>query len=222
MGLLGTFIVLSTILFPFLISPQKSNNDQSAFNFIHRYYTIPSAGMGILLGSVIAGSWDWLKNNLKALLDLKTKLGFFQITKGIILLPVLLCIPILIIYFTYGNMISTNNLLTSIGKGADAAKIELFWNKIEPLLKDIKEPPETNYIYIDNISDMDNKYIKEMMADRITIRRKMVDNPPKIGLIFSQPEFMAVLDSNTNGNIYAFQFNGKEVIDIKEKLSHTK
>lgn len=222
MGLLGTSIVLSAILFPFLISPQKSNNDQSAFNFIHRYYTIPSAGMGILLGSVIAGSWDWLKNNLKALLNLKTRLGFFQITKGIILLPVLLCISILIIYFTYRNMMSTNNLLTSIGQGTDAAKIELFWNKIEPLLKGIKEPPETNYIYIDNISDTDNKYIKEMMTDRITISRKMVDNPPKISLIFSQPEFMTVLNKNPNDNVYAFEFDGKEVIDIKEKLFNTK
>lgn len=222
MGLLGSFIVLSAILFPFLISPQMSNNDQSAFNFIHRYYTIPSAGMGILLGSVVAGSWDWLKNGLKVLLNLKTRLGFFQLTKDVVLLPVLLCIPILIVYFTYGNVISTNNLLTSIGKGTDASKIELFWNKIEPSLNNIKEPPAINDIYINNLSDIDNKYLKEMIADRIIIRLKIVDNPPKINLFFTQPEFMEILNKNQKDNIYAFEFDGKEVINIKEKLFNTK
>lgn len=222
MGLLGSAIVLSAIFFPWLISPQKANNDQSAFNFIHRYYTIPSAGMGILLASVVASSWDWLRNSLKILLNLKTKPGFFQLIKSLTLLPIVLCIPILIGYFTYGNMISTHNLLTSIGRGADAAKIELFWNKIEPFLKDIQEPPVVNYIYINNISNVDNKYIKEMLADRIIIRQKMVDNPPKINLFFSQPEFMEVFNKNPNDNIYAFAFNGKEVIDIKNKLLNTK
>jgi len=143
--------------------------------------------------------------------------------KGLILLPVLLCLPALIMYFTYWHMISTNNLLTTIGTGADATKIELFWNKFEPLLNDIKEPPDTNYIYINNISDVDDKYIKEMVADRITISRKMADNPPKISLIFSQPGFLEILKKKTsNDSIYAFQFDGKEVIDIKEKLLNTK
>lgn len=214
-GMLGSAIVLSFILFPWLISPQKANNDQSAFNFIHRYYTIPSAGMGILLASVVTISWDSLKNNLRFV-------DFFQLIKGLIFLPIPFCLSALIIYFTYWNMISTNNLLIATGSGADATKIELFWNKFEPLLNDIKEPPNTNYIYIDNISDVDDKYIKEMVADRIIISRKMVDNPPKINLIFSQSEFMEVLNKNPNDNIYAFQFDGKEVIDIKEKLFNTK
>ncbi len=222
-GILGSAIVLTFILFPWLISPQLSNNDQSAFNFIHRYYTIPSAGMAILFGSVVAISWDSLKNNLRILLKLKINVGFFRLIKGLILLPVLLCLPALIMYFTYWHMISTNNLLTTIGTGADATKIELFWNKFEPLLNDIKEPPDTNYIYINNISDVDDKYIKEMVADRITISRKMADNPPKISLIFSQPGFLEILKKKTsNDSIYAFQFDGKEVIDIKEKLLNTK
>lgn len=223
LGMLGSAIVLTFILFPWLISPQKANNDQSAFNFIHRYYTIPSAGMGILLASVVAISWDSLKSNLKVLVNLKTKLGLFRFAKGLIVLPILLCLPILVLSFTYWHMISTNNLLVAIGNGADATKIELFWNKFEPLLNDIKEPPNTNYVYIDNISNVDDKYIKEMVADRITISRKMADNPPKINLIFTEVEFRESLNKKSStDHIYAFQFDGKEVIDIKEKLFNTK
>lgn len=222
-GMLGSAIVLTFILFPWLISPQKANNDQSAFNFIHRYYTIPSAGMAILLASVVAVSWNSLKNNLKIFMNLKTKLGFFRFTKGLILLPVLLCLPILILFFTYWHMISTSNLLIAKGKGVDAVKIELFWNKIEPFLKNVVEPPNTNYIYIENNSDVDEKYIKEMIADRTTITLRMVNNPPVVNLIFSKQAFMEVLNKKgSNDNIYAFQFDGKEVIDIKEKVFNTK
>lgn len=224
-GMLGSAIVLSFILFPWLISPQKSNNDQSAFNFIHRYYTIPSAGMGILLASVIAISWDSLKNNLQVLVNLKTKLGFFQLTKGLTILPVLLCLPILILYFTYWHTISTNNLLIAKGKGTDATKIELFWNKIEPFLKNVAGPPNKNYVYIDNISnvDVDEKYIKEMITERIIIRRQMVTSPPIINLVFNKQAFIEALNKkSSNDNIYAFQFDGKEIIDIKEKLFNTK
>lgn len=221
-GILGSAIVLTFILFPWLISPQQSNNDQSAFNFIHRYYTIPSAGIGILFASVVTLSWNWLKNNFQILLKIKRGVGFFQVIKDLIFIPIPIFLIALIIYSIYWNMISTNNLLITMGSGADVTKIELFWNRIEPLLKDIKEPPNTNYIYIDNISDVDDKYIKEMVADRIIISRKMVENPPKINLIFTQAEFMEVLNKKTNDNIYAFQFDGKEVIDIKEKLFNTK
>lgn len=211
-GMLGSTVVLSFILFPWLISPQKANNDQSAFNFIHRYYTIPSAGMGVLLASVVAISWDTLRNNLRLLLKLKDK-------KGLIFFPIPLCLSVLIGYFTYWNMISTNNLLISTGNGADATKIELLWNKISPLLKDIKEPPAINYIYVSNTSNMDNQYIKEMIADRITISRQMVYNPPKVNLFFTQPEFIEVLNKKrADDSVYAFQFDGKELIDIKEKL----
>lgn len=206
-GMLGSMIVLSFILFPWLISPQKANNDQSAFNFIHRYYTIPSAGMGILLGSVVAASWNLIKD----------KLNFLQLIKYLILLPVPVCLSVLIISFTFWNMVSTNNLLVSIGRGADAAKIELFWNKIEPFLKNIKEPPAINYIYISNKSDVDNKYIQEMIADRITITHKMVYDPPKINLVNNQAELIEVLNKKgLNDSVYAFQFDGKELIDIKE------
>lgn len=230
-GMLGSAIVLTFILFPWLISPQKSSNDQSAFNFIHRYYTIPSAGMAILLASVTAISWDSLKNNLRILKKLKTTLELFQLTKGLLVLPILLCLPILILFFTYWHMISTSNLLIAKGKGADAVKIELFWNKIEPFLKKIKEPPNTNYIYIENNSDIDEKYIKEMIADRTTITLRMVNNPPVINLIFSKQAFMEKLNKQSlllrnkkgsNDNIYAFQFDGKEVSDIKEKIFNIK
>lgn len=218
-GMLGSIIVLTFILFPWLISPQKSNNDQSAFNFIHRYYTIPSAGMGILLASVVAISWDSLMNNFKVLINLKTKLGFFQLVKGSIILPVLFCLPILILSFAYWHAVSTNNLLIEKGKGVNAAEIELFFSKIEPFLMDIKEPPEINYVYINNVNNVDEKYIREMITERTIIRRQMINNPPIINLIFNKPAFMEVLNKKDPGvNIYAFQFDGKEVIDIKKIL----
>lgn len=217
-GILGSMIVLTAILFPWLISPVKSSNDQSAFNFIHRYYTIPSAGMGLLFGAVVVLSLEWLKDNLSILLKLKNKMDLFRLIKGLIFIPIPIFIIALITYSIYWNLISTNKLLISIGNGADASKIELFWNKINPLLVKIKEPPALNYIYVDNKSSIDNKYITEMMQDRIIITRKMVFKPPKVTVIFSKNELSEILSKKGPDDIlYLLEFDGKEVKDISKK-----
>ena len=151
------------------------------------------------------------------MLKLKNKISSFRLIKGILFIPIPLSLTALILYSLYWNTISTNRLLVSIGKGADAAKTELFWNKIDPLLKNIKGPPTINYIYVNNISNLDNKYIAGMMSDRIMITRKMVYNPPKINLIFTQLEFTKRLNKkNPDDTFHAFQFDGHEVIYINK------
>lgn len=47
---LGILLLLSHLTIPWLVSPQVSDNDQSAFNLISRYYTIPSIGSSIIIG----------------------------------------------------------------------------------------------------------------------------------------------------------------------------
>lgn len=221
-GILGSILVISTILFPWLISPQQSVNDQSAFNFIHRYYTPPSAGMGLLLGCVVAVSLDYLKKKFKLIIKSEMKISILKLARGLIFFPILVGLPVIILFFTYWQAISSNSLLISQGAGADVTIIETFWNKIAPFVKDIKSPPMINYIYIDNKTDLDEKYITSL-ADRITITLRTVDNPPNVIFIFNKLVLQEVLQQkNPNDYIYAYRFDGKEIVDIKNELLNIK
>lgn len=217
-GLLGSAITLSTILFPWLISPQRSGNDQSAFLFVHRYYTIPSAGIALLLATTVAMSLDYLKSVFYTVIKSRPKITSFQFIKGVIYLPVILSMPIIILYFTYWQGVSTNLLLTSQANRADSAKIELFWKELEPIVANTATPPATNYIYINNTSGIGNQFISDL-ADRITLSQRKVNNPPNVSFIFNEAEFKEKLGTRgVNDHIYALKFDGKELVDIKNNF----
>jgi len=216
-GILGSAIVLFTILFPWLISPQRSHDDQSAFNFIHRYYTLPSAGMGILLASVVAVSLHSLQEYFNRLISLKMKVRFVQLIKGFIYLPIAVILPVVILYFTLWQAVASNNLLIQTGNGVDAAKIERFWNKLAPFVKNVKPPPQVNYIYIEQTDGIADSEIKDL-ADRITIEQRAVYNPPNISFIFDKTEFMEILKQKSSDSFYAFGFDGTNLIEIKEEF----
>lgn len=205
-GLLGSAIVLSNLLLPWMITPQASLLDQSPFLFIHRYYTVSSIGLGMLLASVFVLS----------LQSLKPKLNVSIVT---------LFIPATIIFLIYLQAITTNWHLVKENQGINTEKIDLFWTKFKPYSKNFVQKQNIFYIYIEHDGSLNEDYITRVFPRRVEIELSQIANPPKINFIFTKEKIYELLKNHPNEDyrknfFYAFKFDGKDLYDIKSKLNN--
>ncbi len=220
-GLFGTIIVVANLLFPWLISPQLSGNDQSAFTPIHRYYTIPSIGMGILLGSVFTLCIYYTRENLSDILrSFQSKLNIFKTIRISAYTIVFLIICILVIFLLSFNSITTRNYLISQGQGINTMAIDRFWNQLKPYITNI-QTNSVNLVYLEADGSLDKKYIKEMFPRRIAISLRTTTNPPLINFIFDKEDLLNTLKANPNYNLLAFRLKNQSLSDIKEEILST-
>jgi len=197
-GLLGSAIVLSNLILPWMVTPQSSLLDQSPFLFVHRYYTIPSVGMGMLLASVFVLSLQSLKLNL----NIKLITLFF---------------PIIILFSIYLQSITTKTHLIKESQGINTEKIDLFWVKLRPYTKDFAEQPGPFYVYIEQDGSLNEEYIKKIFPRRVEIQLTQIINPPKINFVFNKDE----LKNDYNENyFFAFKFDGYNIYDIKSQMEN--
>lgn len=220
-GFFGSLIVVSNLLFPWLISPQVSGNDQSAFTPVHRYYTIPSIGMGLLLSCVFALCIHSAKENLSGILEnLKRRLRIFKIIALFGYTLALLIPCVLIIVLISLNALTTHTYLISQNESVNTRETDLFWKKLRPYMKNI-QTNSVNLVYIDNNKGLDKKYIKNLFPKRIAINLRATLNPPVVNFIFNKEDLLDAIERNQNYNLFAFKVEGQHLLDIKQETLDT-
>lgn len=195
-GFLGIGLILSNLLLPWMISPQSSLTDQSAFNLIHRYYTIPSIGMGMLLASLLR----LLINRIKRLNQLKS-LGF--------LLAIITIIAIILL-----QTLTTHQHLAKLGENINTAKIDLFWVKLKLYVPNIATKKEST-LYLEGNGYLNEEYIKKYFPIRMAISLGEVETTPRVNFIFNE---YAIKDTLVDENFYAFKFDGENLFYIKKQI----
>lgn len=217
-GLFGTLIVVSNLLFPWLISPQVSGNDQSAFTPVHRYYTIPSIGMGLLLSCIFTFCVYSIKKNLSDFLkDLKTRMRVFK-TVGLLGYTLVLLVPsVLIILLLSLNALTTHTYLTSQNESLNTGETDRFWNQLRPYIKNI-QIDSVNLVYIDNNEGLDKEYIKNLFPKRVAINLRTTLAPPVVNFIFNKEDLLNAVKQNQNYNILAFKVEGQYLSDTRQEI----
>jgi len=207
-GLLGTGLVLSNLLLPWLISPQNNSaSDQSAFRFVHRYYTVPSIGMGLLLSCAVSLILQSFKKNL--------------LMRSMLVLLIIVPTALLILL----QVVATRHYIMAQDKyinlnDANAQKIDLFWTKLRPFVKNIKGG-EDNLIYIDSDGSLSERYITAYFPVRIDMTTK--GDSPKLKFIFQESELDQYLMQHPDNQtletaLFAFSWHNNNLKDIKNEL----
>lgn len=214
-GLLGSLIVVVGLLFPWLISPQVSMDDQSAFNPLHRYYTLPSVGMGLLLSSVFVFFIELIKVNLaKNITSMKEKINLPIFFKMILSNSIYSIFPLTTILILLLHVSMTYDYLVIAGQGINARKIDIFWNRIKPIFEDIKDGMPAKLVYVENNGELNEDYIKDFFLNRVSIYLGQIQTLPKVSFVFNTKE----LENVDIQNFYAFKFIGEDIVDIKKEV----
>ena len=225
-GLLGSGIVLANLLIPWLISPEVSGNDQSAFTYIHRYYTVPSIGMGMLIGSVLAICFYSIKDSL-----LQVKRNLFQLSSlfsyftSIVFSFFLIVIGLWLIFI---QAISTREFLIQEGHNINTSKYDSVWIMLEPTISQLLAKEEVTYIYLELDKDFDEKIANAVFKRRVPIHLGEINNPPQVNFIFNREDINNILNEEkedliATNSFFAFRIEGTKLIDIKDDVleSHT-
>lgn len=210
-GILGILLAISYLIMPWMISTQHTVEDQSAFNFTHRYYTLPSVGMGFLLGSVFAFLIGLINNKIYSLMQ--QKLNPLILFKNLLVTGIFLILPMLIIFSTLSQSYLTNTYLSTQVNNIDAKKIDTLWTKIKPIFKD-NHPDKPQFIYIEHPGNLNEEIIQYFFPARVAIYLGRMQNPPIIKFIFSQEE----LEEIDPDSLYAYYFDGINIYDIKNRI----
>lgn len=216
-GFIGTLIVITNLIFPWLISPEVSQNDQSAFNLIHRYYTIPSIGMGMLLSSVLTICIYSLKENALEMLQYLRKTLYFKAAKLLPISIILIALGTLIIILSSSQGLTTYNYLLTANEGFNVEKTDLFWNKYKPYIRDLKIGT-TNLVIIESDTDIDKKYIKKFFPRRVAVNLRQISPPPPVEFFFNKEDLITAIKNNKDYNLLAYRYKGEEIADIKEGM----
>lgn len=199
-GLLGSAIVISNLLLPWMVTPQASLLDQSPFLFIHRYYTIPSIGLGMLLASIFILSIQSIK--------FKSGINYLR-----------LAIPLTIVLLILLQVITTNLFLVKETQGIDSAKTDLLWSKLRYYSNDLARNP--SYVYLEYEDSLNEAYIKKLFPRRVEIELAR-SITPNINFIFSKDEILELLKNDPDylqkNSFFAFKFDGKNLYDIKQDI----
>ncbi len=213
-GLLGIIIIFINLMAPWMLSIQTSSDDQSAFNFIHRYYTLPAVGMGLLSSAIFVFFINLAKTNFIDYINkLKQKSNFLIISQKILYSIAYLILPSIIICSIILQAFISYNFLTEAHRGGTSDKIESYWTDIKPIFENIK-PDQTTVIYTENNGNLDESYIKGIFPLRVGIYLGQIQNIPKVKFIFNQKE----IENIDPQNFYAFSFDGKNIVSIKDKV----
>ena len=103
---------------------------------------------------------------------------------------------------------------------ANAQKIDLFWTKLRPFVKNIKGG-EDNLIYIDSDGSLSERYITAYFPVRIDMTTK--GDSPKLKFIFQESELDQYLMQHPDNQtletaLFAFSWHNNNLKDIKNEL----
>lgn len=213
-GLLGILIIVSYLLMPWMISTQPSGDDQSAFDFTHRYYTLSTVGMGLFLASIFTFFIQVISENIpKTITKMKQKIQPLSLFKAVSINGAFLSVPTLIISLIILHSTTTYAYLAEKSKDLDTKSFDILWTKIKPVFKE-NQRGKTQFVYLEYKERLDEPFIQYFFPARAAIYLGQTRNPPKIKFIFNKKDLKKI-DLN---NFYAFRFDGKNLFDIKDQI----
>ncbi len=222
-GWLGVIILTSNIFFAWMLAPVYFIDSQSSFDFAIRYYTLPSAGMGLLFGSVFSYLFYSLITFIKNVLSINKK-KILSFSKLLLSIPVYLVPMLIILYSVTLNGVTTNSIFIEKNKGLDSKKIDGLWKVLVLSNISFKNNKSSKIIYLDNFGTSQEKdYVKTIFPIRFSLTAGDVVNPPQYFFIYDKETlnriYSEVPNKNTKIDFYAFRFEDSKLYDIKNNFS---
>ncbi|MDP3973577.1 MAG: hypothetical protein Q8P92_01965 [Candidatus Daviesbacteria bacterium] len=221
--MLGVLILTTHLLLPWAIFPQDENNIQSAFYAVSRYYTVPSMGVGLILGVIFLLSYRSIKKI--RYLVLYRSLSFKNIFIPLfIAVPIFIFIPVLINY----HLINTRQIIISRVEADDKKSVDYLWKVTKPFFEQVKNKKEEKLVYYEGELTDKEKYVTENI-----LRHKLTQigfyNPVQINnVIFLNDKDKLrsiLLEKNKIFNwdyifedFFAIQYTKNDAFDIKQKI----
>lgn len=202
--LLGILLLFSHLIIPWMISPQISNNDQSAFNLISRYYTIPSIGSSIILGCLFY-------------IVFKTIISYVKIIYLKLPLLVMEFLALMIIIFLH--MYSSNKLLLDRKIFLDREKHNKIWTQIKPLIYSDKKQ-EIKVVYIRGDLSKNEEYMMRTFPYRLAFEERYytLSQNPSFLFISDLKQINSLPTDLENDNFFAVTIKNSEVKNIKDEV----
>lgn len=222
LAMLGCLIIIIHLILPWVGYPDVDSNIQAAYNSLHRYYTVPLMGIGLLFGFLFTIALNSIKDNI----NFQYKNIFFGVI--LMLVSVLLVMHGLVTYQT----------LSDRAKIFDKSRSEERWQIIKPFFVQVADKHADIVVYFEGELTKQERYAVKQFTHRLTLEMGFtglntgrignlnnvlfIDDRQKIKDLFSQDQAvyqeLNIIPPLPEENFFAFRFDKKGLVDIKPKV----
>jgi len=198
---LGILLLLSHLTIPWLVSSQVSDNDQSAFNLISRYYTVPSIGSSIIVGSLLYFLFHqitFLKSN--------------YIKYSLLSLIFMFATVIIASHIYLSNRLLNDRLVF-----LDRKEHENIWYQLKPLIGSEKKD-EVKLVYIKGNLTENEKYMMRSFPSRLAFEEGYYSLSQSPTFIFTDNENYAKNFPTQYNNFFAFKIKEGNIENLKDEV----
>ncbi len=202
-------LILSLHLFLHWISvPLLEFNDQAAYSFFSRYYTIPVSGISIVVGTYMAIAINQIKESFK-------KRNILLVgANSIIILAVLLS------YF--GNTVQITQQLQDIKSHNNNVTYQKLWNTLQPYFNSIQNRDRKIIFYYEGANSPEEiKILSDYFPYRLSEEMNYTNNnKPTTMFTNSKTTLLTLIKTEKldKNQIFAFKLENVKTIDIKNQV----